>query len=299
MILSILQSVFGVIFALLKWVFYALAAVIIPILIMCGVMFLVGLFRGNKIPQRTLRRTFKYVERFNPVKLLFWRFPRRLIKDYFSRNPDDFDTYGVHLFCGEQGSGKSIAAVHFAKMTLERNPCARLSSNIDLNFQHSKIEDWSDILTTNNGSKGQIIFLDELQNWFSSNESKNFPPEMLTEITQQRKQRKIVIGTSQVFGRVSKPIREQITLLYRPMTIAGALTIVRVYSVDLKEDGTVSKMHFRRWYAFVHDDELRNCYDTYEKVQRLSVKGFQPRSEQINTDNKSANNNLFIVNNSK
>ena len=104
---------------------------------------------------------------------------------------------------------------------------------------------------------------------------------MLTEITQQRKQRKCVVGTSQVFTRISKPIREQITLLYKPMTIAGCLTIVRVYKVALNDDGTVKDMKRRRVYAFVHDDELRSCYDTYEKVERLTLKGFQPRSEQL------------------
>ena len=104
---------------------------------------------------------------------------------------------------------------------------------------------------------------------------------MLTEITQQRKQRKCVVGTSQVFTRISKPIREQITLLYKPMTIAGCFTIVRVYKVTLNDDGTVKDMKRRRTYAFVHDDELRSCYDTYEKVERLTLKGFQPRSEQL------------------
>lgn len=295
MIASVLKSVFDVIFSLLQWVLYAAFAVAIPIVLMCGILFIIGLFRGYKVPKRSIKRKLYYADRFNPLKLLFWELPNRLIKDFFNRDPDSFYTYGVHLFCGEQGSGKSISAAHFAKMTMERYPCAKLASNIDLNFQDSKITSWKNILTTNNGTKGQIIFLDEIQNWFSSNESKNFPPEMLTEITQQRKQRKIVIGTSQVFGRVSKPIREQITLLYKPLTIFGALTIVRVYKVDLKDDGTVEKMHFRRWYAFVHDDELRNCYDTYEKVERLSVKGFQPRSEQVcNSSAVSVNNSYFL-----
>lgn len=275
MALQVLNSVLDVLFNLLQWVIYAVIAFIVPIIFMTFVFFIAGLLRGKKIPRRKRKREFKYVQRFNPVRIFFWDLPRRIVADYFDRNPDSFDTYGVHLFCGEQGSGKSIAAVHFIKMMKERNPCSKLASNISLNFQDGKIENWSQILMQNNGTDGQIIFLDEMQNWFSSNESRNFPPAMLTEITQQRKQRKAVVGTSQVFTRVSKPIREQVTLLYKPMTILGCLTIVRVYKADVTEDGTVDKLHRRRVYCFVHDDELRQAYDTFEKVERYSLKGFQ------------------------
>lgn len=282
MITPVLNAILNFIFMILQVFLYAFLAVFVPLCFMLLGNFLYRLiFKRQRLPRRRKKRVFRYVGKFNPIKLLFWDFPKRLIQDLYEKDPDSFDTYGVHVFAGEQGSGKSIAAAHFIKMIKERNPCCHIASNINLNFQDSVIHDWTDILQTSNGSDGQVIFLDEIQNWFSSNESKNFPPEMLTEITQQRKQRKIVVGTSQVFTRISKPIREQITLLYKPMTIAGCLTVVRVYKVSLNDDGTVKKMKLRRWYCFVHDNELRNCYDTYEKVERLSIKGFQPRSEQV------------------
>lgn len=291
MITPVLNSLLSFFLSIAEIFIYALIAVLVPFLLMIALNFLYRLvIKRQKLPKRSKKVEFHYVEKFNPIKLFFWDFPKRLVQDYFERDPDGFDTYGVHLFAGEQGSGKSIAAAHFIKMIKERNPCCQISSNISLDFQDGAIHDWTDILQTSNGAKGQVIFLDEIQNWFSSNESKNFPPEMLTEITQQRKQRKAVIGTSQVFTRISKPIREQVTLLYKPMTIAGALTIVRVYKVSLDDDGTVKKMKMRRWYAFVHDDELRSCYDTYEKVERLSIKGFQPRSEQLSSDNNVTQN---------
>lgn len=102
---------------------------------------------------------------------------------------------------------------------------------------------------------------------------------MLTEITQQRKQKKCIVGTSQVFTRLSKPIREQITLLYKPTTIAGALTIVRVYRCHVDQEGNLENQKMLRFYAFVHDDELRNAYDTYSKVERLVNKGFVIRTD--------------------
>lgn len=294
MSIDVFSPVCKVIISLFKYVIYAFLAVLLPILFMFLVFFLWHIIKGDKIPLRKKRVHLHYAKRTNLLKVLFWDFPKRLAADFFNRNPDCFDTYGVHVFCGEQGSGKSIALVHFIKMIKERNPMCRISSNISIDFQDGTITDWKNILQHNNGEFGQVIVLDEIQNWFSSNESKDFPPEMLTEITQQRKQRKIVVGTSQVFTRISKPIREQITLLYKPMTIAGCLTVVRVYKVRLKDDGTVDKMRFMRWYCFVHDDELRNAYDTYEKVSRISLNGFQPRSEQISGNPVSSSPRVII-----
>lgn len=267
---------------ILKWILIVVGVAIAPILIMCGIFtFYYIVIKKQKFPKRKVpRHDLKYTVRRSFFKRLYYDFPKRIILDKLHSNPDAFDTFGVHVFAGEQGSGKTVAAMHFAKMLKERNPSSKVASNIDLNYQDNKITGWEDILNNNNGEFGQAIIIDEIQNWFNSMESRNFPPEMLTEITQQRKQRKCVIGTSQVFTRISKPIREQITFLYRPITIMHCLTIVRVYKVALTEDGTVKNMTMRNCYFFVHDDELRSCYDTYEKVERIGVKGFVPRSEQ-------------------
>lgn len=160
-------------------------------------------------------------------------------------------------------------------------PDIKIISNVDLKIRDGKVEDWRDLVETNNGESGTIIFLDELQNWFASNESKDFPPEMLEIITQQRKDRKMIICTTQVFTRLAKPLREQASLVYLPFTIAGCLTFVRVCKPVINQDGVCTKMKFRKLYFFVQTDELRNCFNTYEKVKRLVKKGFQSRSNQI------------------
>ena len=286
MVLQALVSLFSILWRIFKWVLVGLGVLILPIFVMLGAFtFYYVVIKKRRFPKRKKPlKALKYSKKRSAFKRLYIDFPKRLILDKLERDPDSFDTFGVHVFAGEQGSGKTVAAMHFAKMIKECNPSSRISSNINLNYQDSVIHDWSDILANNNGVFGQMIILDEIQNWFNSNESRNFPPDMLTEITQQRKQRKCVIGTSQVFTRIAKPIREQITFLYRPFTVAGCLTFVRVYKCDIGDDGTVKKMHMRNLYFFVHDEELRNCYDTYEKVERITVKGFVPRSEQLCSD---------------
>lgn len=220
---------------------------------------------------------------FHGIKTLFVDFPRRLVLDIYDRNPDRFNVYGLHFFCGEQGAGKTIAAVHFMKMLKEKYPAATIQSNTALDFQDSNILDPNDLLKES-GENGQINFIDEIQNWFKGLESKEMPPEVCGEICQQRKQAKCLIGTSQVFYRMAKQLREQCTLLYEPVTLFNCLTFVRVYKPRILDDGSIDKKVLKRVYFFVHDDELRNAYDTYEKIKRITLKGFKPRSEQLGAE---------------
>lgn len=282
---GLVSSLFSMLLKLFLPVLFVLAVIVF---VFCSVYLFWVLYyyaKGKRIKRRKVPPVSDhYIHPGSIFKRLFIDFPKRLVLDLYNKNPDSFDTFGVHIFCGEQGSGKSIAMMHFIKMCQERNPLCKVASNIEIDSQDSVISDWTDILTTNNGWRGQVVVLDEIQNWFSSMESKDFPPEMLTEVTQQRKQRKVIVGTSQVFTRMSKPIREQITYLYKPFTIAGCLTFVRVYRCKINDEGTVDNMRMQRMYFFVHDEELRNCYDTYGKVERQAIVGFQSRADQLHND---------------
>lgn len=262
----------------LKIIGLVLVGIITLIYLIAFVWIIIYLCRGKKIPRRT--RKSKYRKRSFLVRL-FYDFPHALARDFYNRNPDAMNIHGIYIFAGEQGSGKTIAAIQFLREILRKYPLIRVKSNISISFQDGKISHWKDILFSNNGEIGEIDFIDEMQNWFSSNESKNFPVEMLTEVTQQRKQHKVIVGTSQVFTRLSKPIREQTKFLCLPNTIAGCLTVVRVYKPVFDDTGTMISKKFVKLYFFVHDEELRECYDTFEKVQRLANAGFQPATERI------------------
>lgn len=287
-------SVFGLFFKFLGFLLAVLACAVIPFIIMGILFFLYYRYvKKMKLPKRK-HPPKEFVKKRNVIVRLLWDFPKRFVLDKFTFNPDAFPVSGFHLFAGEQGSGKSIAAVEFIMRNKRQYPACDIMSNIKLNIpncEYEKCERWQDIVFKNNGELGQMIVLDEVQNWFNSAESKDFPVDMLQDVCQQRKQRKCIVGTSQVFTRVAKPLREQVFLLYKPITIFGCLTIVRIYKEQIDDSGQVIKEQKRGQYFFIHTDELREAYDTYERVQRLSLKGFAPRSEQIN------NNKDYVINN--
>ncbi|MBO8161994.1 MAG: ATP-binding protein [Thermosipho sp. (in: Bacteria)] len=206
---------------------------------------------------------------------LFWEFPQRLVLDMYQRDPDEFREYGLHLFCGEQGSGKTTAVVHKLMELKAKYPKCKIRTNMDYKYEDGKIQHWKDLVQCENGIYGQIEVLDEIQTWFSSLQSKNFPPEMLTEISQQRKQRKMLIGTAQVFSRVAKPIREQTSFVYLPMTLFGCLTVVRISKPQYWDDENQVFKRYIGTYFFVHNEKIRNAFDTYKKIEKYKEEGFQ------------------------
>lgn len=255
-------------------------ALLLPFVLVGFFYFVFRLIKGDRLPKRKIEPEEDYKPR-NFFIRLFWDFPRRFVLDLFERDPDSFNESGFHLFAGEQGSGKSIAMVEMALRLGRKYPSCKIASNTSLSFQDEKIDSWEDLIFKNNGTSGQLIVLDEIQNWFNCKESKDMPIDLIQDICQQRKQRKAMLGTSQVFSNVAKALRSQVFLLYKPLTIFGCLTIVRVYKPVLDDTGGIVRLNRRKVYFFVHDNELRNAYDTYERIERQSVVGYVPRSEQL------------------
>lgn len=220
---------------------------------------------------------------------LFIEFPKRFVIDLLTKNPNEFGYYGFHLFVGEQGSGKTVATAEFLQRLKGEYPLCKIATNFEYKYEDSQINSWEDLIFNNNGIYGQADVVDEVQNWFSSNQSKDFPPEMIQEITQQRKQRKIFIGTTQRFERMAKPLREQVNYIYYPMTLAGCLTIVKVCKPKVDSDGQISDLKTVKRYFFVHTEEIRNSFDTYHKIKKQAESGF-------NSDNRTAETSINVYN---
>ena len=98
---------------------------------------------------------------------------------------------------------------------------------------------------------------------------------MITEISQQRKQRKMLVGSAQVFSRIAKPIREQTTFVYLPFTILGCFTVVRVSKPEFWDDEEQKFKKYLRSYFFVHNKKIRESFDTYKKIEKYKEDGFQ------------------------
>lgn len=211
---------------------------------------------------------------------IFLDFPRQFITDIENREPGYFPYQGCIIFTGRQGSGKTVGLVQYMRAMQREYPKSKVITNLAYRDEDDVLNDWKPLLTYKNGIYGVICAIDEMQNWFSSNQSKDFPPEMLQVITQNRKNRRIILGTSQVFTRLSKPLREQATEVRECHTFFGCITFVIRKEPILGCEGDVTEYKFRGWYCFVHDQDLRDSYDTYKVIDSLAASGFQPRQPE-------------------
>lgn len=200
--------------------------------------------------------------------------PRRYMLDVFEREPGYFYPRGIHMFCGEQGTGKTIAAVEMILRLQRQYPLCKTITNFGLTTENDELERWQQLLEYTNGHKGVVVGIDEIQNWFMSGLNK-LPEQMLEVATQNRKNNRIICCTAQVFTRVNKGLREQVTMVYNPYTFLGCFTVVVKRKPIFDSEGNVIDMKYRGVYSFVHSDELRCAYDTYKVIHTLAKEGFK------------------------
>lgn len=208
--------------------------------------------------------------------------PTQLIKllDYHSNfrkeHPDYFYPEGLMIFCGGQGSGKTLSAVQYVLKLCKQYPKAKLVTNVDIIGlpEHTEVIEYDGIASLtgiSNGEYGVIYLIDEIHLEFNSLESKNIDIEVMVEVSQQRKQRKHIVGTTQVYARLAKPFREQL----RDCVLCQNFFKCLQYNVlidgtkSYEQDGKLMFDTVKKFFWF-HSPELYKCYDTYAKMRRYN-----------------------------
>lgn len=168
-----------------------------------------------------------------------------------------------------------MSAVRYVRRLSNVYPEALIVSNIKLNFSDREIIPYisfDDLAAMDNGYKGIIVLLDEIQVLFSSLESKNIHPSVLSGVSQQRKRRMHIVGTSQQFSRIAKPFREQCNALVECSSrFGGILQINRMVdfgSLAYNNAGELTNVEYTHKTSFVRTPDLFDMYDTFERVSR-------------------------------
>lgn len=234
-------------------------------------------------------KTFEKIKDYSDENFFikFFKFIFFLLKDtwYVIRNGMPFSEYGVSLYCGEQGSGKSIAMTEYLERMRKKYPNVMIVTNYGYKYQNREFVDWKDFFDIRNGTDGVIFAIDEIQNEFNNQSWKNFPEELLSEITQQRKQKVKIVATAQVYEDVVVQLRRQAFHVIDCMTFANRWTITTCYKKRDYEkalnytDGTAKVRKMWR-KSFIQDDYIRDLYDTEKKIERLKRSTFLSKKER-------------------
>lgn len=193
-------------------------------------------------------------------------------REFRKLHPEYFDPEGLLVFTGPQGSGKTLSAVQYCRKVLERYPDALFCSNVAIKGLEERTIPYEGICSLSrleNGYGGVLYLIDEIHLEWNSLESKNISVEEMTEFAQQRKQRKHIVGTSQVFMRLAKPLREQIkqVVLCRSVCKYAQSNTLIDGTTAYEEDGKLV-CQSSGTYLWFHSPDLYESYDTYAKMKR-------------------------------
>ena len=261
-------------------------------------------------------------ESLNPSNIYKWIVNQI---NFYRNNPDYFEADGLVVFCGPQGSGKSLSAVNYVYKLLEKFPKSIIVTNIILqDYPIVTFDEWlikelerydeldklsfSDDLTEEevnekrqelynyyypvylknnrvfefrdnddfqryeNDDRGVIFLVDEIQLYLNSLASKNINMDVITQISQQRKQRKHIVCTSQVFGRLAKPLREQFSCVILCSSYFRFFQINKLIDRDSMDGddstGTNLKGTVKKKFFWFHHPNMYKRYDTYFVIDR-------------------------------
>jgi len=204
------------------------------------------------------------------------------------KNPRKPHLYGIWLYCGLYGQGKTISLTEYlTRMREKYGDKIYISTNYGFKYEDFPLKDWKDLLTTYD--RPVIFGYDEIQNEFNSRDYKNFPYELVKLLTQNRKGHgKQIIGTAQRFGRVDKTIRELCThVIECRRAWFGRVTRTKKYDVEDYEQmlNEIDVMKKRKVpcirYSFIQTDELRNSYDTLQMLETAKTKEYVSAGEKL------------------
>ena len=220
----------------------------------------------------------KYVPLWKQALYLkVYYFVKNLIIDIYRQTKDKtFNEYALTIFTGRQGSGKTMSLVAELERVRNQYPDVMICTNFGYEHQDIALTDWQQIIDLRNEA-GIVFALDEIQNEFDIYNARGFDTNILRVVTQQRKQKIKMYATSQVFTRVSKPLREQTYEVVECFTIFGRWTFQKCFDAEdynqvIDSVNPEKKMSIRRKWRrnFVQNDYIRNLYNSYAVIENMS-----------------------------
>lgn len=205
------------------------------------------------------------------------------IKKIKSGDYKKFNGYGVYMYVGLPGSGKTISVVEYLnKIKKKFGDDVNIYTNFRYKNETAPIRTWRDLI---NYPGPAVFVLDEVQLTFNSRSWKDFPPEMVTLLTQNRKMRKQILTTSQAFERVDKVFRELVNYVIECRSIGGRWVFQKWFEKEDfvlgNENDNVRHRRRAKRYNFIATDDIYNSYDTFLRLDDLKKQEFSSRNERF------------------
>lgn len=214
---------------------------------------------------------------------VYWAtIPKKYIKP-----PKGLFPVGSRVYKGFQGSGKTLSMVKYALDISKAFPNSKIYSNVIIkgidNYKYIENDNvLEEALSISNGTSGVLVLLDEAHLYF--NKKSGISLDVLTAISQQRKDRRRIVFSSQIWEELDISLRKQVKEIVSCRCLGGFLQINTIsdgesLTYDKLQSAYVAKKI--RTEVFKHYQELYDAYDTRQKIIRNSDYN-RPQSTQNN-----------------
>lgn len=220
---------------------------------------------------------------------IYWN---TFVKKYVRPPKNQFPT-GTRVYKGFQGSGKTLSMVKYAFDVQKIYPNCIVVSNIKISglnnyFYIENDEVLKQALAYSSGMRGMLILLDEAHLYF--NKKTGISLDVLTAISQQRKDRKRLVFSSQIWEELDISLRKQVKEIVNCKCLLGKIQINSISDGETltynKLEGEYQAKHITT-EIFKHYKSLYDCYDTRQKI--IS-------NQEYNRQNTSVQNVTFAQN---
>jgi len=178
--------------------------------------------------------------------------------------------YGITMFVGLPGTGKTISMVEYLLHLRYAYPGIKIYTNFGFALEDGAIENLDDFKNIND-ENGVVFAVDEVQLSFQARKFTTFPGEMIYVLTQNRKFRKHFVCTAQLFEHVDKTFRDLTNLVVDCRALKKRWFFQSAYlGVEYKRhyDPDAKKAPVVMWrHSFVCPDWLFDYYDTNKVVE--------------------------------
>lgn len=251
---------------------------LLPCLVICSIVGLVFLF-------------LCFGTSFFKAFPLFIKDCFKIIRKRLKGESVPFNLYGVYLFNGLGGSGKTISMIRRAQELKQQYPKLLVMGNFHCDIIDKYFDSWQDIINTENidengVNQGVLILFDEMHLTLNSQSWRNAPDELLEYISLQRHLHKCIFGSAQEWTRISKIIREQVNFIVECKSyMKGRLITNKCYTkenylINGQQKSSGMRKRPLEWReSYVGTDKLRQLYDTDEIVKSLKLSETTPEEK--------------------
>lgn len=227
---------------------------------------------------------------------LFWVYVVRDLFNYIKRKGwHDFNYWGLHLFVGKFGGGKTISMIRRAWLVCKTHRGVTILTNLNLfgfpkDTNIIKLKNINQVLDLPDKS---IVLIDEIGSVFnnrdvmSNKDKRSVPKPVFQHLVQMRHRRIMVLGTVSRWNLVDKQLRDITDTItechsYFKDPFARYTTCTEFDAVEYDHAFGNPLLPIRRigYYSYVQTNELRSKYDTIEMVEGLLDGDYFP-DEQI------------------